>query len=138
MSWTAIVVLAAGAYLFKAVGLLVLGPLTARAGSADPTGPSESTDEDHGGPVAADGGGTDRSRPEPAGGWPLQLGQLLPPALLAALVVSQTVTSGRDLVVDARLAGVLAGAVAVWRGAPFWLVLAVAATVTAALRLTTG
>ncbi len=117
MSWTAILALAAGAYAFKAIGVLVLGPLAAR--SADRAG---SADE----------------AVEPVGGWPLQLGQLLPPALLAALVVNQTVTDGRDLVVDARLAGVVAGAVAVWRGAPFWLVITIAAAVTAALRALTG
>lgn len=108
MSWTAIAVLAAGAYLFKALGLLVFGPLVARSGTS----------------AEAEGGG-----------WPLRLGQLLPPALLAALVVSQTVVDGRSLVVDARLAGVAAGAAAVWKGAPFWLVLVVAASVTAGIRL---
>lgn len=118
MSWTAILTLAAGAYLFKAIGLLVLGPLLDRS---EPTG-----------------AGANPDGPEPGGGWPLQLGQLLPPALLAALVVNQTVVSGQDLVVDARLAGVAAGAVAVWRGAPFWLVLVIAAATTAALRLVTS
>lgn len=114
MSWTAIAVLAAGSYAFKAIGLVLLGPLVARS-SDDAPGKSG-----------------------PAGGWPIQLGQLLPPALLAALVVNQTVTDGQALVVDARLAGVVAGAVAVVRGAPFWLVLVVAAGVTALFRLVTG
>lgn len=115
MSWTAIAVLAAGAYLFKAIGLLVVGPLANRSvASGEPDGD------------------------EGSGGWPLQLGQLLPPALLAALVVNQTVTDGQELVIDARLAGVLAGAVAVWRGAPFWLVIVIAAAVTALLRLAVG
>ncbi len=62
------------------------------------------------------------------------IGALLPPALLAALVAVQTLSTDRDLVVDARAAGVAAGAIAVWRGAPFWLVVTVAAVVTASLR----
>ena len=62
------------------------------------------------------------------------LGALLPPALLAALVGVQTFTTGTDLVFDARAAGVAAGAIAVWRRAPFWLVVALAAAVTAILR----
>ena len=65
------------------------------------------------------------------------LGSLLPPALLAALVVLQTATDGDVLVVDARAAGVAAGALAVWRHAPFWVVVVVAAVVTAAVRAAT-
>ncbi|MGI9598152.1 MAG: AzlD domain-containing protein, partial [Acidimicrobiales bacterium] len=76
--------------------------------------------------------------PAPTMGLPMRIGQLLPAALLAALVVSQTVVAGTSLVVDARLAGVIAGAIAVWRGAPFWLVLIVAAGVTALIRLAAG
>lgn len=62
------------------------------------------------------------------------LGALLPPALLAALVGVQTFTNGTDLVIDARAAGVAVGAIAVWRRAPFWLVVVLAAAVTAAIR----
>ena len=62
------------------------------------------------------------------------LGLLLPPALLAALVAVQTVTTDGALTIDARAAGVTAGALAVWRGAPFWVVVVVAAVVTAGLR----
>lgn len=115
MSWTAILVLAAGAYGFKALGLLVLGPLADRGGA------SQSNDD------AAS-----------SGGLALQVGQLLPPALLAALVVNQTVSDGQALVLDARLAGVAAGALAVWRGAPFWLVILVAAAVAGGLRALAG
>lgn len=64
------------------------------------------------------------------------LASLLPSALLAALVVLQTLTVGTELTVDARAAGVAAGAVAVWRHAPFWLVVSIAAAVTALLRVT--
>ena len=62
------------------------------------------------------------------------LGALLPPALLAALVMVQTFTTGSELVLDARAAGVGAGAFAVWRGAPFWLVVTIAAVITGSIR----
>lgn len=123
MSWTAILLLAGGAYLFKALGLLVLGPLASR--------PTEAA-----GPAGEPATGT--APGDLPDGWPIQLGQLLPAALLAALVVNQTVTDGQALVIDARLAGVVAGTVAVWRGAPFWLVITIAAAVTALLRLVAG
>jgi hypothetical protein len=57
---------------------------------------------------------------------------LLPVALLAALVVVQTFTTGRSLTLDARAAGLLAAAVALALRAPF-LVLVVVAAATAAL-----
>jgi hypothetical protein len=59
---------------------------------------------------------------------------LLAPCLLAALVVGQTVADGRALVVDARLAGVAAAAVALALRAPLLVVLAAAAGVAAAAR----
>ncbi len=119
MSWAAILLLAIGSYGFKALGVLVLGPLATRSsGAAEAEGADDQLDS--------------------AGGWPVQLGQLLPPALLAALVVNQTVSDGQELVLDARLAGVVTGALAVWRGAPFWLVILVAAAVTGTLRALTG
>ena len=98
MSWTAVLVLAAGAYAFKAAGVLAGGRLTAVA------------------PVE-------------------RLLTLLPPALLAALVVVQTFDSGRSLVLDARAAGVAVGAIAAWRRAPFIVVVVLAATTTALCRL---
>lgn len=63
-----------------------------------------------------------------------RIGELLPIALLATLVVLETVTSGRELHLDARLAGVAAGAVAQRFRAPFLVVVAVAAATTALLR----
>jgi uncharacterized membrane protein len=60
---------------------------------------------------------------------------LLAPALLTALVLVDTVTSGRRLVVDARLAGVAAAGIALLLRAPVLLVLAVAVATTALLRL---
>jgi hypothetical protein len=59
---------------------------------------------------------------------------LLAPCLLAALVVGQTVGDGRAVVVDARLAGVAAAAVALVLRAPLLVVLAAAAGVAAAAR----
>lgn len=132
MSWTAILLLAVGSYGFKAFGLLVLGPLAARSTGADQTAGTESG----AGTTAMTGAADDQLGS--TGGWPLQLGQLLPPALLAALVVNQTVTDGQDVVLDARLVGVVAGAIAVWRGAPFWLVILIAAAVTGVFRALAG
>jgi len=60
--------------------------------------------------------------------------ELLAPALLAALVVTNTVASGRHLVVDARLAGVAAAAVSLRLRAPILVAVAVAAAVTAGIR----
>jgi branched-subunit amino acid transport protein len=60
---------------------------------------------------------------------------LLPPALLAALVVTETVIHERALDVDARTAGLGAAALLVWRGVSVIWVVFGAAAVTAALRL---
>lgn len=60
---------------------------------------------------------------------------LLPAALLAALVVTETVISDGDLDVDARLAGVGFAGILLWREVSVvWVVIA-AAAVTALLRL---
>ena len=59
---------------------------------------------------------------------------LLAPALLAALVAINTFGGERVLTVDARLAGVAAGAVAIWRRAPLLLVVVLAAAVTGLVR----
>jgi branched-subunit amino acid transport protein len=62
---------------------------------------------------------------------------LLAPAVLAALVIVETFGATRSLVVDARLAGVTAGAAAIALRAPIYVVVVVAAAVTAALRALT-
>jgi hypothetical protein len=62
---------------------------------------------------------------------------LLPVALLAALVAVQTLAVGQTLVIDARLAGLAAAVVALLAKAPF-LVVVLAAAVTAALLRATG
>jgi branched-subunit amino acid transport protein len=59
---------------------------------------------------------------------------LLAPALLAALVVTNTLASGRHVVVDARLAGVAAAAISLRLRAPILVAVALAAAVTAAIR----
>ena len=61
--------------------------------------------------------------------------EVLAPAMLAALVVTQTVGGDRELVFDERLAGVAAGANAVRLRAPLIVVMVVAATVAALIRL---
>jgi branched-subunit amino acid transport protein len=61
---------------------------------------------------------------------------LLPVALLAALVVVELLAAGSAYDIDAaRIAGFAAGALAVWRRAPFLVVIVLAAVVAAALRL---
>lgn len=59
---------------------------------------------------------------------------LIPAALFAALIVVQTVAGDEALVLDARVVGVGVGAVAVWRRAPFVIVVVVAMTATALVR----
>ncbi len=63
---------------------------------------------------------------------------LLPVALLAALAAVQTFSDGTRLVVDARLAGVGAGVVALLFRAPFLVVVFVAAATAAAVRALHG
>ncbi|MCO8127970.1 AzlD domain-containing protein [Acidimicrobiia bacterium EGI L10123] len=67
-----------------------------------------------------------------------RIAQLLPAALLASLVVVSTVAGDRALVVDARLAGVVAGGVALRLRAPFIVVVAVAVAVTGVVRALLG
>jgi branched-subunit amino acid transport protein len=97
MSWGLVLGLAAIAYGFKALGVLVLGTRRVPA------------------------------RLE-------RCFELVPAALLAALIARDTVTTGHDVVLDARLAGVAVAAVATWRRAPFVLAVVLACAVTAALR----
>ncbi len=59
---------------------------------------------------------------------------LLAPALLAALVVTSVLASGRDLVLDERLVGIGAAVVALLLRAPILLVVVVAAAATALVR----
>ena len=61
---------------------------------------------------------------------------LRPVALLAALVAVQTFAVGQSLVIDARLAGLLAAVVALFLRAPFLAVVVIAAVTAAVLRAT--
>jgi branched-subunit amino acid transport protein len=60
---------------------------------------------------------------------------LLAPAVLAALVATQTFSAAQELVIDERTAGVAAAAAALAARAPMLAAVGVAATVTALLRL---
>jgi branched-subunit amino acid transport protein len=67
----------------------------------------------------------------------LELLDMVAPAILAALVVTETFAHGRSLVVDARLVGVGAGLVAIVLRAPIWLVVLVGAVATGVARFVT-
>jgi len=59
---------------------------------------------------------------------------LIPAAMISALVALNTFSTGHDLVIDARAAGVGAATVAAWRKAPLIVVIVLGAAVTAAVR----
>jgi branched-subunit amino acid transport protein len=61
--------------------------------------------------------------------------EVLAPAMLAALVVTQAVGGERELVLDERVLGLAAGAVAVVLRAPLVVVMATAAVTAALARL---
>jgi uncharacterized membrane protein len=62
--------------------------------------------------------------------------ELVPVALLSALVVVEAISAGRRIDLDAaRLAGFGVAAVAVWRRAPFLVVVVLAAVTAALVRL---
>jgi branched-subunit amino acid transport protein len=63
--------------------------------------------------------------------------ELLAPAVLAALVVTQTVGGDEELVIDERVAGLGVAAVAIALKAPILVSVTIAAVVTALLRLVT-
>lgn len=63
--------------------------------------------------------------------------ELLAPALLAALVVTQVFADDRDLAIDTRVIGLGAGAVAVLARAPLIVTVVVAAAATAVVRALT-
>jgi branched-subunit amino acid transport protein len=97
MTWTLILLLAAGAYACKAVGLIVVGG---------------------------------RRLPAPVE----RCLALIPAAMNSALVVKDTFSTGQDLVLDARAAGVGVAAIAAWRRAPLIVVIVLGAAVTALVR----
>ncbi|MEM7095055.1 MAG: AzlD domain-containing protein [Actinomycetota bacterium] len=100
MSWTAIIVLASGAYLFKLSGLFIgnrLGDGVVRRGV-----------------------------------------ELIPPALFCALIALQTFADGTELVLDARVVGLLVAVVATLRRVPFLGVIILAMIATALTRVVAG
>jgi branched-subunit amino acid transport protein len=98
--WLAIIVTAAGCYVWKVLGLSV---------------------------------------PDKVLEHPLvsRIADLIPVALLSALVAVQAFSTGQELTVDARLLGVGAGVVALLARGPFLVVVTVAAVTTALVRLAT-
>jgi len=105
MSWAAIIVLVIGSYSTKLFGTAVL----ARLGGVD--GALE-------GRLA----------------WFPAMAALIPAALFTALIAVQTFDADGALQVDARAAGLVAGIIAVWRKAPFVVVVILSMAVTAAIR----
>lgn len=61
--------------------------------------------------------------------------ELLAPAVLSALLAVQAFGADRALVLDARLIGLAAAGIALWRKAPMIVVVLVAAVTTAVARL---
>ena len=70
--------------------------------------------------------------------WVARVVDFVPAALLAALVAVQAFTSGRDLVVDGRIAGLAVAAVALALRAPFIVVLLLAGAAGALAHVLTG
>lgn len=64
-----------------------------------------------------------------------RVADLIPVALLAALVAVQTFATGTDLTIDARMAGLAVAVVALLLRAPFLVVVVAAAATAALLRL---
>ena len=65
----------------------------------------------------------------------VRLVELLAPVMLAALVTVQAVGGDREIVLDARLAGLGAAGIALWRGAGLLPAMVVAGAAAALVRL---
>jgi hypothetical protein len=63
-----------------------------------------------------------------------RLASLIPAAVVSAVIVQLTVASGKSIVIDERLAGMVVAGLLVWRKAPFVVVIVAAAATTALLR----
>ena len=59
---------------------------------------------------------------------------LIPAAVVTALIVKDTFTTGQDLVLDARAAGIAVAVLAAWKRTPLIVVIVLGAAVTALLR----
>ncbi len=97
MTWSLVLLLAAGAFACKVIGLVVVG-----ARRLPPM--------------------VDRCL------------ALIPAALLTALVVKDTLSTGNDIVLDARAVGVGMAVVAAWRRAPLVVVIVLGSAATALVR----
>lgn len=97
MSWLTLLTVAVGAYVFKALGLVVLGA---------------------------------RTLPRPMDACL----DLLPAALISAIVIVNTFGAGRRLVLDARAVGLAVAVIATWRKLPFPVILVLAAAAAAITR----
>ncbi|MDY7105952.1 MAG: AzlD domain-containing protein [Actinomycetota bacterium] len=64
--------------------------------------------------------------------------ELIPAAVVAAVIAQLTLADGRAVVVDARAVGLVVAGVLVWRRAPFVVVVLAAAAATALTRLATA
>jgi Branched-chain amino acid transport protein (AzlD) len=60
--------------------------------------------------------------------------QVVTAALICALIVQNTFSTGNELVLDARAVGVSSAAIAAWRRAPLVVVIVLGAAVTALVR----
>ena len=101
MSWWLVLWLSVGAYVFKVLGLVVLG-----------------------------------GRQLPA--VVTRCLAMIPAALLAALIMMDTLTTGQELVLDARLVGVCVAAGATFRRLPLTAVLILGVGSTALVRAAVG
>jgi branched-subunit amino acid transport protein len=70
--------------------------------------------------------------------WMTRVVEFVPAALLAALVAVQAATTGPDLVLDGRLAGLAVAALALALRAPFVVVLVLAGVTGALVHVLTG
>ena len=70
--------------------------------------------------------------------WVARFVDLVPAALLAALVVVQAATSGEEIVLDGRLAGLAVAALALALRAPFIVVLVLAGAAGAFVHVVAG
>jgi uncharacterized membrane protein len=59
---------------------------------------------------------------------------LIPAAVISALIIKDTLTSGQEIVIDARAAGIAVAIFAAWRRAPLIVVIVVGAAMTALVR----
>jgi branched-subunit amino acid transport protein len=101
MSWWLVIWLSAGAYLFKVVGVVMLGG---------------------------------RTLPQVVN----RCLALIPAALLAAIIMKDTLTSGQELVIDARVVGVAIATLATVRRLPLTAVLILGVGSTALVRAIAG